>query len=160
MANFNYARVMLGGRLTADPELKVTPSGIPVCNFCIAVTRRGSNGITDFFHAAAWRKTAEFITTYFRRGNSIYLEGTLQTRTWTDGKTGATRSGVEIIADEAFFVDSKREMQGQIVVDPTAEVLEGAEEPAEKPAFGVYNTPGARAEIREGMAEGEPDMPF
>lgn len=161
MANFNYNKVILGGRLTADPELKTTPSGIPVTSFTVAINRRGAKeNVADFINVNAWRQTAEFITRYFRRGSSICLVGSLKTRSWTDSKTGTSRWATEVEADEAFFVDAKAEMPGQVVVDPSAEVLQGASEPEGKPAPGVYSTPGARGEIREGMEQGEEDLPF
>ncbi len=114
MANFNFNKVILGGRLTADPELKTTPSGISVTSFTIAVNRRfGAKGGTeepqaDFFNVTAWRQTAEFITRYFRKASSICVMGSIQTRTWTD-QQGLKRFATEIVADEAFFVDAKSE---------------------------------------------------
>jgi len=114
MANFNFNKVILGGRLTADPELKTTPSGISVTSFTIAVNRRfGSKTGTeepqaDFFNVTAWRQTAEFITRYFRKASSICIMGSIQTRTWTD-QQGMKRFATEIVADEAFFVDAKSE---------------------------------------------------
>lgn len=106
MANFNFNKVIIGGRLTADPELKTTPSGISVTSFNIAVNRRGKSDQTDFFNVTAWRGTAEFISQYFRKGSSICIEGTLQNREWID-KNGNKRSATEIVCDAASFVDSK-----------------------------------------------------
>lgn len=119
MANFNFNKVILGGRLTADPELKTTPSGIPVTTFTVAVNRRfgGKNGEespADFFNVTAWRQTAEFIVKFFRKASSICVVGSLQTRTWTD-QNGQKRYATEIVADEAYFVDAKNEMPGQNV---------------------------------------------
>ncbi len=113
MANFNFNKVILGGRLTADPELKTTPSGISVTSFTVAVNRRfgGKNGEeaqADFFNVTAWRQTAEFITRYFRKASSICVVGSIQTRTWTD-QNGQKRFATEIVADEAYFVDAKSE---------------------------------------------------
>ena len=113
MANFNFNEVIIGGRLVADPELKVTPSGISVTSFTIAVNRRdfGKNDgkqSADFFNVTAWRNTAEFITKYFRKASSICVRGSLQTRTWQD-TNGNKRFATEIVADEAFFVDAKDE---------------------------------------------------
>lgn len=112
MANFNFNKVILGGRLTADPELKTTPSGIPVTTFTVAVNRRfggktGEEAQADFFNVTAWRQTAEFITRYFRKASSICVVGTLQTRTWE--KDGVKHYATEIVADEAYFVDAKSE---------------------------------------------------
>lgn len=114
MANFNFNKVILGGRLAADPELKTTPSGIPVTTFTVAVNRRfggksGEEAQADFFNVTAWRQTAEFITRYFRKASSICIVGSLQTRSWTD-QNGQKHYATEIVADEAFFVDSKDEM--------------------------------------------------
>ena len=114
MANFNFNKVILGGRLTADPELKTTPSGISVTSFTIAVNRRfggtkaGEEPQADFFNVTAWRQTAEFVTRYFRKASSICVMGSIQTRTWTD-QQGQKRFATEIVADEAYFVDAKSE---------------------------------------------------
>ena len=113
MANFNFNKVILGGRLTADPELKQTPNGVPVVSFSIAVNRRfqskeTAQQQTDFFNVTAWRATAEFVSRYFRKGSSICVVGTIQNRTWTDNN-GQKRYATEVVADEAMFVDSKNE---------------------------------------------------
>ena len=113
MANFNFNRVMLGGRLTADPELKQTQSGIPVASFSIAVNRRfGSKDANqpqaDFFNVTAWRAQAEFVSRYFKKGSSIFVVGTIQNRSWTD-QQGVKRYATDIIADEVQFVDSRAE---------------------------------------------------
>lgn len=111
MANFNFNKIILGGRLTEDPELRTTPSGISVTSFTIAVNRRNAKEgekSADFFTVTAWRNTAEFITKFFRKASSICVVGTLETRTWTDDK-GVKRYGVDIVADEAHFVDTKSE---------------------------------------------------
>lgn len=110
MANFNYAQTIMGGRLTSDPELKTTPSGVSVTSFTVAVNRKGKGEETraDFFHWTAWRQTAEFITRYFRKGSNIFLVGEPQTREWE--RDGQKRSVTEFVADRAYFVDSKAEM--------------------------------------------------
>lgn len=113
MANFNFNRVIIGGRLTGDPELKTTPSGISVTSFSVAVNRRfggksGEEQQADFFNVTAWRQTAEFITRYFRKASSICIEGSLQTRNWTD-QNGQKHYATEIVAENAFFVDAKSE---------------------------------------------------
>ena len=106
MANFNFNKVILGGRLTADPELKQTPQGVPVTTFSIAVNRRGKEAQTDFINCQAWRQTAQFICNFFKKGSSICITGTIQTRSWTD-QQNQKRYATEVIADEAFFVDAK-----------------------------------------------------
>lgn len=107
MANFNINKVIIGGRLTADIELKGTPTGVSVAKFTIAVNRRGSkDGTTDFIDCVAWRQTAEFISKYFGKGSSICIVGELQKRQWKD-KDRNNRYITEVNATEAYFVDSK-----------------------------------------------------
>ena len=106
MANFNFNKVIIGGRLTADVELKQTPSGVSVCQFSIAVNRKGKEQETDFLDCVAWRNTAEFIANYFKKGSSIAITGSIQKRSWTD-QNNNKRYATEIIVDEAYFVDSK-----------------------------------------------------
>ena len=111
MANFNLNKVILGGRLTADPELKTTQSGISVVSFTIAVSRRyskdsGQQSESDFFNVTAWRQTAEFVSRYFRKGSSICVSGSIQNRNWTD-QQGQKHYRTDIVADEVMFVDSR-----------------------------------------------------
>jgi single-strand DNA-binding protein len=103
--------VVLTGRLTADPELKTTPNGIPVTSFSIAVSRRyrsGEETQADFINIVAWRQTAEFITKYFKKGSMIGIEGAIQTRRYTD-KNGNNRTAFEVVANNVQFVESKRD---------------------------------------------------
>lgn len=111
MANLNLNKVILGGRLTADVELKQTPNGVPVCSFCLAVNRKGKDAQTDFIECQAWRQTAEFISRYFKKGSSLCVVGSIQKRTWKD-QQGNSRYATEVIVDEALFVDSKNDAQG------------------------------------------------
>lgn len=102
--------VVLTGRLTKDAELKYTPSGVPVTSFNIAVDRKGKSGEekqTDFISIVAWRQTAEFIAKYFQRGSMIGIEGSIQTRKYTD-KNGNNRTAFEVIANNVQFVESKK----------------------------------------------------
>ena len=121
MANFNLNKVILGGRLTADPELKTTPSGLSVTTFTVAVNRKaaksGENPQADFISVTAWRQTAEFITKYFRKASSICIVGSIQTRSWTD-QQGQKRFATEIVADEAYFVDAKSEIASTAFQNP------------------------------------------
>lgn len=114
MANFNFNKVILGGRLTADPELKTTQSGVSVCSFSLAVNRKTGKDQeqkTDFINCQAWRQTAEFICRYFKKGSSICIVGNIQTRSWQD-QNGNKRTATEVVVDEAMFVDSKNESGG------------------------------------------------
>ena len=117
MANLNFNKVILGGRMTADAELKQTPSGVSVCTFSVAVNRKGGKDgdqKTDFINCVAWRNTADFISKYFGKGSSIMLCGSLQKRSWQDNN-GVTRYATEVIVDDVYFVDSKGESNGAVV---------------------------------------------
>ena len=107
MARLN--QVTLIGYLTADPELKQTPSGASVCPFSIAVNRKiVKEGMPscDFINIVAWKERAEFIAKYFKKGKPILIQGELQTRSYTD-KNGSKRYLTEVIVDEAGFVENK-----------------------------------------------------
>lgn len=126
MSNLNLNKVVLCGRLTADPELKQTQNGIAVVSFALAVNRRFSRGAdgqnnsqADFINCVAWRQTAEFISRYFRKGSSLCVTGSIQTRTWNDN-TGAKRYATEVVVDEAMFVDSRSDNAGQSNYVPDA----------------------------------------
>lgn len=106
MSNINFNKVILGGRLTADPELKVTTQGTPVTSFNIAINRKGNKEITDFITCVAWRGTAEFISKYFTKGNSIVIDGEINVRNYQD-KDNNKRQAVEVQVHDAYFVDSK-----------------------------------------------------
>lgn len=111
MANFNINKVIIGGRLTADVELKQTPNGLPVCAFSLAINRKVAKDQpqkADFIKCVAWRQTAEFISRYFNKGSSICVIGSIQTRTWKNDE-GYARESVEVLVEEAMFVDSKSE---------------------------------------------------
>ncbi len=112
MASLN--KVILIGHLTADPELKQTPTGVSVCSFSIGVTRKyskaGEQAQSDFINIVAWRNTAEFISKYFKKGNAICICGSLQSRSWT-AQDGSKRYATEVIADEANFVERKSDSQ-------------------------------------------------
>ena len=114
MSNLNLNKVVLAGRLTADVELKQTPSGVSVCSFTLAINRKFSaNGQqqTDFIQCQAWRQTAEFIARYFKKGSALCIGGSIQTRSWTDNNN-QKRYATEVVADEAMFVDGKNDSQG------------------------------------------------
>lgn len=150
MANFNFNKVILGGRLTADPELKTTPNGVAVTRFSVAVNRRfakqGEQAQVDFINCVAWRQQAEFVTRYFRKGSSICVMGSIQTSTTTDAQ-GQKRYFTDVVVDEVNFVDSK------------------GEAPAGGASYtpGSYQTPGfssdAGAPHFEEMANDD-DLPF
>ena len=105
-------RIILMGRLTRDPELRRTQSGTAVTSFSLAVDRdfKSQNGDkeTDFIDIVAWRSTAEFVSKYFTKGRMAVVEGRLQIRDWQD-KDGNKRRSAEVVADNVYFGDSKRD---------------------------------------------------
>lgn len=104
-------KAILMGRLTRDPELRYTQSNVPVVTFSIAVDRNysGNNGErqTDFIDIVAWRRTAEFVSQWFTKGQMIVVVGSIQSRRWQD-KNGNNRTSIEVVADEVQFGESKR----------------------------------------------------
>ena len=108
-------RIVLMGRLTRDPELRRTQSGTAVVSFSIACDRdyaaQGAERETDFIDIVAWRGTAEFVEKYFGKGRMIVVAGRLQIRNWED-KDGNKRRSAEVVADNVYFGDSKRDAEG------------------------------------------------
>ena len=110
----NHITIM--GRLTRDPELRRTGSGIAVASFTVAVdrdfgSRDGGERETDFIDCVAWRQTGEFVSKYFTKGSMIVVSGRLQIRNWTD-KEGNKRRSAEVVADNCYFGESKRSNEG------------------------------------------------
>lgn len=105
-------KIFIMGRLTRDPELRTTNSGTSVASFSLAVDRnyKGADGEkeTDFIDCVAWRQTGEFAAKYFAKGRMAVVEGRLQIRPWTD-KEGNNRRSAEVIVDNMYFGDSKRD---------------------------------------------------
>ena len=117
----NHATLL--GRLTKQPELKQTQSGISVCNFTVAVDRKYKNQDgtrdTDFIPCVAWRHTAEFVAKYFHKGERIAVEGEIRPKSWED-ETGQRRYMTEIVVDQAYFADGKRSGGGDNYDAPPA----------------------------------------
>lgn len=106
-------KVILLGRLTRDPELRTTPSGVSVCSFSVAVNRRFAREgqqTADFINCVAWRQTAEFISKYFTKGRMIGVVGSLTTGRYE--KDGQTHYTTDVTVDEAYFADSKNSASG------------------------------------------------
>ena len=108
--------IVIMGRLTRDPELRRTGSGIAVASFTVAVDRDfggrdGGEKETDFIDCVAWRQTGEFVSKYFTKGRMIVVSGRLQIRSWND-KDGNKRRTAEVVADNCYFGDSKRDSDG------------------------------------------------
>ena len=128
----NHITIM--GRLTRDPELRRTGSGVAVASFSLAVDRdfgKNENGEreTDFIDCVAWRQTGEFVSKYFAKGRMAVVSGRLQIRSWTD-KDGNKRRTAEVVADNVYFGDSKRDSDGGNAYGSA-------------PAFGGYSAPAS-----------------
>ena len=148
MSNFNFNKVILGGRLTADPELKTTSTGITVVTVSMAVNRRTSKEQqTDFFRVTAWRTTAEIISKYFRKGSAICVVGTLQNNSYTD-QQGQKRTFTDIVADEVMFVDSRSD-------NPASN---GDAMPSAQPSFTPNFADTDSAKFQQ--VKGDDDLPF
>lgn len=108
-------KIFIMGRLTRDPELRRTQSGTPVTSFSLAVDRdhktQSGEKETDFIDVVAWRATAEFVAKYFTKGRMAVVEGRLQIRAWQD-KEGNNRRSAEVVADNVYFGDSRRDRDG------------------------------------------------
>ena len=109
-------KIIIMGRLTRDPELRRTQTGTPVASFSLAVDRDFKDKATgerstDFIDVVAWRQTGEFVSRYFTKGRMAVVEGRLQIRDWTD-KDGNKRRTAEVVADQVYFGDSKRDNEG------------------------------------------------
>ena len=127
----NHITIM--GRVTRDPELRRTGSGIAVTGFTLAVDRDfsgkdGGEKETDFIDCVAWRQTGEFVSKYFTKGRMIVVSGRLQMRSWTD-KDGNKRRTAEVVAENVYFGDSKRS---------------GDAGNTSSPAYGSYSAPAAQ----------------
>lgn len=128
-------KVILVGRITADPEIKLTTNQTQFCNFTIAVERRfkdaNGNRQTDFINCVAWKNTAVFIQKYFHKGNRIGVVGSIQTRSYED-QNGQKRFITEVVVDEAEFVDSASKADNsQQDAEPTEQAEQGGELPFE-----------------------------
>ena len=112
--------ICLMGRLTKDPELRTTTSGVSVTSFTLAVDRayvkQGEDRQADFIDVVAWRNTADFVCKYFRKGQLIAVQGSIQTRAYTD-KDGNKRKAVEVVASSVHFAGGKKESEP---ADPSA----------------------------------------
>lgn len=136
-------RVVLTGRLGADPELKQTQSGVSVCQFRLAVDRKFKNADgkreTDWINIVAWRNTAEFCARYLQKGAKIGVEGMIQTRSY-DAQDGSKRYVTEVVADSVEFCESRRDSA---------------------PAPGDADAPAAGRTTADGFTEVEDDeLPF
>ena len=129
--------IIIMGRLTRDPELRRTGSGVAVTSFTVAVdrdfgSREGGEKETDFIDCVAWRQTGEFVSKYFTKGSMIVVSGRLQIRSWTD-KEGNKRRTAEVVADNVYFGESKRQNEcytGNTYAAPAAPAYSAPVSPA------------------------------
>ena len=148
-------KIFIMGRLTRDPELRRTQSGTAVTSFTLAVDRdfksQSGEKETDFIDVVAWRSTAEFAAKYFTKGRMAIVEGRLQIRPWTD-KDGNNRRSAEVVADNIYFGDSKRDSAGD---------MGGYSAPAYTAPSGGYSAPvgGGPSGFAE-IDEEDGDLPF
>ena len=154
--------IVLMGRLTRDPELRRTSSGIAVATFSLAVDRDFASGSTgeretDFIDIVAWRNTAEFVSKYFSKGRMAVVSGRLQIRNWTD-KEGNKRRTAEIVADNVYFGDSKRDEQGGSNYSGNSYGNYGSAPAA--PAYGGYSAPSAPASDFAMLDDDDAQLPF
>lgn len=152
MSNLNYNRVILGGRMTGDPELKKTASGTSATTFTVAVNRRkpkdsNEDPVADFINCVAWKERAELITKYFRKGSAILIDGQIQTRTWTD-QNDQKRYATEVLVDNVHFVDSKADAQ------------QGTPEAAQNPPVDVPQAYGGNGGAQFNEMANDDDLPF
>ena len=148
--------IIVMGRLTRDPELRRTGSGVAVASFTIAVDRDfspkdGGERETDFIDCVAWRQTGEFVSKYFTKGSMAVVSGRLQIRSWTD-KDGNKRRTAEVVADNVYFGDSKREEGGSYSSG-------GFNTPA--PSYGSsYSAPASPASDFAMLEDDDAQLPF
>ena len=152
--------IVIMGRLTRDPELRRTGSGIAVTSFTVAVDRdfgKNENGEreTDFIDCVAWRQTGEFVSKYFTNGSMIVVSGRLQIRNWND-KDGNKRRSAEVVADNVYFGESKRRDGG----DAPRPAAPSASAPAHRGSYGGYdNVPQGGSAFSE-LDDDDGDLPF
>ena len=158
--------IVIMGRLTRDPELRHTQSGTAVASFTVAVDRdfkdkETGERKTDFIDCVAWRSTGEFVSKYFAKGRMAVVEGRLQIRDWTD-KEGGKRRSAEIIADNIYFGDSKRDGEGGGSYSTGSHqggsynnALSASADP-----FGGYGAPPADGDQFAELTTDDGDLPF
>ena len=145
-------KIFLMGRLARDPELRRTQSGTPVVSFRLAVDRDFKDKATgerstDWIDVVAWRQTAEFVSRYFTKGRMAVVEGRLQMRDWTD-KEGNKRTTAEVVADNVYFGDSKRDGDG-------GGYSSGYSQGGGYPSGGGYSAPAAPSGYGAPPADGD-----
>lgn len=157
-------KIFIMGRLTRDPELRRTQTGTPVASFSLAVDRDfkdKSTGerATDFIDVVAWRQTAEFVSRYFAKGRMAVVEGRLQIRDWTD-KEGNKRRSAEVVADQIYFGDSKRDGDGGGYSPSYSQGGSYSPPAAPSDPFGGYGAPPADGDQFAELSTDDGNLPF
>ena len=158
-------RIILMGRLTRDPELRHTQTGTPVASFSLAVDRdfkdkTTGEKATDFIDIVAWRQTAEFVSRFFTKGRLAVVEGRLQIRDWTD-RDGGKRRSAEVIAENVYFGDSKRDAEAGGYSAPSYGAQGGyAPPPAPAPSMGYAAPAGPSGNEFGDLADDDGELPF
>ncbi|BDF69748.1 hypothetical protein CE91St41_07290 [Oscillospiraceae bacterium] len=159
-------RIVLMGRLTRDPELRHTQTGTPVASFSLAVDRdfkdkQTGEKATDFIDVVAWRQTGEFVSRYFTKGRMAVVEGRLQIRDWTD-KEGGKRRSAEVIADNVYFGDSKKDAEAAGVYAPPASygAPSGGGYAAPAAPAGGYSAPAPGGDQFADLSDDDGELPF
>ena len=156
--------IVIMGRLTRDPELRRTGSGVAVASFSLAVDRDfapkdGGERETDFIDCVAWRQTGEFVSKYFAKGRMAVVSGRLQIRSWTD-KDGNKRRTAEVVADNVYFGDSKRDNEGGNS-SYGGNTYGGNSYSAPAPSYGGYSAPASAPASDFAMLEDDDaQLPF
>ena len=159
----NHITIM--GRLTREPELRRTGSGVAVASFTVAVDRDfggrdGGERETDFIDCVAWRQTGEFVSKYFTKGRIAVVSGRLQIRNWTD-KEGNKRRSAEVVADNCYFGESKRNSEGNAYGGNTyGGNAYGGGYSAPAPSYGGYSAPAAPASDFAMLEDDDAQLPF
>ena len=156
--------IVLMGRLTRDPELRRTGSGVAVASFTLAVDRdyaaQGAEKETDFVDIVAWRNTAEFVSKYFAKGRMAVVTGRLQIRNWQD-KEGNKRRSAEVVADNVYFGDSKRDnADGGSFNQSQGYAQSFNQAPQQQPAYQAPQNVSAAPSDFSMLSDDDPDLPF
>ena len=158
-------RIVIMGRLVRDPELRTTQTGISVTSFTMAVDRDFKNKDTnekntDFIDVVAWRQTAEFVCKYMTKGRMAVVEGRLQMRDWTD-KEGNKRTTAEVVADNVYFGDSRRDGDGGGYSPSYGGGQSSYSAPAPRSdPFGGYGAPPADGDQFAELSTDDGNLPF
>ncbi len=155
-------KILLQGRLVADPELRHTPSGVAIASFRLAVDRDFKDRETgekkaDFINVVAWRQTGEFVSRFFNKGRMALVEGRLQIRDYTD-RDGNKRTIAEVVADNVYFGDSRKDAEGSYAAAPPS--FGGGGSPYAPAPGGGYSPAAQDADQFAELSDDDGELPF